>query len=281
MDVLGISEDSAKSLAKELSNMPAPQALLEITRQLESGGASRAQISFVLESLGSDLTKLIPLLENGGEAWKELSDEFARSTSQFNLTKEMTNDLRELATEFGLVESTANKAVTFFSAQFAPAITSTLESIRDLMGQDGATSAIKNATVSIVEFGVFALDVLGPVVSVVQTLLDGLNKIGTAISVVVSGVSGFGGALLAGADVGQAADIAAEIENEARDRGIRREQAIQDIGGGVGSGIDQLTQTLLSLKASIDRGNAQQEQTSIQTTKISQNNRCALQAQGL
>jgi hypothetical protein len=277
MDITGMSKTAAQALAKELGNMPAPDALLEITRMLEGAGADRSQISFVLESLGSDLTKLIPLLENGGEEINTLGREFDKATKNFAMTPKMTDDLAEFATKFNLLTEQGTQATDFFGATFAPVMESVADTLIKALGSEGAQTVIENVTLAIIDFGIAATMAFETVLPWVERLLDGLNKIGTAISVVVSGIGGFGGALLGGASLDEAADIAAEIEREARDRGVERERAIGELGGISEKGLQDLNSVLVSLKASIEKGNSQQVQTATQVNKATSNNKQARQ----
>ena len=65
-DVIGLSKDEAIKFANELSSLTAPQAIQEITNQLEISGATSAQTTFVMESLGNELSRLNPLFKDNG-----------------------------------------------------------------------------------------------------------------------------------------------------------------------------------------------------------------------
>ncbi len=272
-DIMKLSKDGAKDLARELGSMPAPQALLQITSMLEGAGINRADMSFALESLGSDLTKLLPLLSDGGKEWANINAQFTKATSTFALTAEQSGDLLELGEAFDLLSVSASAAATFFSAQFGPAITSVMTELTDVMGEKGFRAELQNASVAMLEFGVFALQALEPIVFIVEKLLLGLNLIGTSVATVIAGVSGTAGALFAGSSIDEARDISSRLSGEALDRGVRREEAISDIGGGISGGIEGLTSTLQSLQRTIERSSTQQNQTAVQTNKLSQRNR--------
>lgn len=257
-DVMKITDKEARSLAVTLSGMPAPQALLEITKMMEANNVSRSQMSFVLESLGSDLTKLLPLLRDNGKEWASLSGQFDKATSKFALSTKMTSDLEDLSNSFDLTYASASAVSDYFSATLAPAITSSIDAITGALSEEGFEGSVKNASVALVEFGIFALDVLRPVVSVVQTLLDGFNQIGTSISMTVSAIGAFTGGIVGGASLDQAVGFAAEERDAAQDRGIAREKAISDIGGGATSGIDSLRSTLEKLTSEIEKSNSNQ-----------------------
>ncbi|MEQ1227965.1 phage tail tape measure protein [Acinetobacter junii] len=60
----------AKKLVDEMSKMDGVTGLQTYVDKLEEAGVNQQQMSFYLESMGNDLTKLAPLLMNGGELWK-------------------------------------------------------------------------------------------------------------------------------------------------------------------------------------------------------------------
>lgn len=63
--------EGAKKLAEEMSKMDGVAALQTYVDKLEEAGVNQQQMSFYLESMGSDLTKIAPLLVNGGQLWKD------------------------------------------------------------------------------------------------------------------------------------------------------------------------------------------------------------------
>ncbi|EMN1780004.1 phage tail protein [Acinetobacter baumannii] len=65
------SAEGAKKLAEEMSKMDGVEALQTYVDKLEEAGVNQQQMSFYLESMGSDLTGLIPILQDGGKLWKE------------------------------------------------------------------------------------------------------------------------------------------------------------------------------------------------------------------
>lgn len=64
----------AKKLAEEMSKMDGAAALQTYVDKLEEAGVNQQQMSFYLESMGSDLTTLAPVLMNGGKLWKEYQE---------------------------------------------------------------------------------------------------------------------------------------------------------------------------------------------------------------
>ena len=66
--------DGAKKLAEEMAKMDGVTALQTYVDKLEEAGVNQQEMSFYLESMGSDLTALIPILENGGKLWKDYQE---------------------------------------------------------------------------------------------------------------------------------------------------------------------------------------------------------------
>uniref|UniRef100_UPI0013A6CB14 transglycosylase SLT domain-containing protein n=1 Tax=Acinetobacter sp. CFCC 10889 TaxID=1775557 RepID=UPI0013A6CB14 len=69
----------AKNLILQMQKLSGPQALQLYIDKLEEAGVTHQQMSFYLESMGSDLTNLIPLFANGGEAAKIYGDAAERA----------------------------------------------------------------------------------------------------------------------------------------------------------------------------------------------------------
>lgn len=76
-DAIAMSAEEARDFAKSMIGMGGQEILQTMTNKMQEHGASVEQVSFALEGMASDLTKLIPLFtENGKEA-----DRLARAFS--------------------------------------------------------------------------------------------------------------------------------------------------------------------------------------------------------
>lgn len=99
--------------AEQFRKLSGPEALQLYVDSLQKAGLSQEQMSFYLESMASDTTALIPLLQNGGKAMQEFGDR-ADATGRVisdNLIKqsmEFQKNLRELT---GLLQGFANNIV--------------------------------------------------------------------------------------------------------------------------------------------------------------------------
>lgn len=69
---IGITADHFKGLS-------GPEALQLYYNSLEKANLSSQDMTFYMEAIASDATALIPLLENGGKAWKGFADEAERA----------------------------------------------------------------------------------------------------------------------------------------------------------------------------------------------------------
>jgi len=63
--------EGAKKLAEQMSKMDGVSALQLYVDKLQEAGLNQQQMSFYLENMGNDFTKLAPLLINGGALWKD------------------------------------------------------------------------------------------------------------------------------------------------------------------------------------------------------------------
>lgn len=65
--------------AEAFRNLSGPQALQLYYNSLQKAGLSQQEMSWYLETMGSDLTQLMPLLQNNGKAMSELGDKAERT----------------------------------------------------------------------------------------------------------------------------------------------------------------------------------------------------------
>ncbi|MWC17517.1 phage tail tape measure protein [Acinetobacter johnsonii] len=100
----------AKKLAEEMSKMDGIDALQTYVDKLEEAGVNQKEMSFYLESMGSDLTALAPLLEDGGKLWKDYQkamEDAGVTTSEDAIQKsiELAAQQESLQMRFGALKS--------------------------------------------------------------------------------------------------------------------------------------------------------------------------------
>lgn len=71
--------EESKKLALAMQKTSGPEALQLYVNALEKAGVSHEQMSFYVENMGNDLTKLLPLLYNNGEGMKGWADAAERA----------------------------------------------------------------------------------------------------------------------------------------------------------------------------------------------------------
>jgi len=133
-----IFEKVIKPLGKtreELTKIGPGGILLLVAEGLEKIGANGQETTFVLEALANDATLLVPLLENNGEALREIS--LAIEEKGLLLTETEVEALREANKQLSEIEVTVGNIFTktkgFLAAAFFPK--ETTKSVEDLVNQ--------------------------------------------------------------------------------------------------------------------------------------------------
>lgn len=136
-DTVGMSTADAQKFANGIQHLSGREVLLELTKRMEAAGASGAQMTFVLESMGSDASRLLPLLINNGKALKEMEKRFDKTGTSMEMTQEKMEKLSKMSGAFDAVNGAISAMGTTLMTQFAPFFT---------RWADGAISLIKQLT---------------------------------------------------------------------------------------------------------------------------------------
>ena len=142
-DVMKLSAREAQLAALEFEKLSGDQVLKEVVRNLEAAGVSGGRVSFVLESLGNDATKLIPLLTKNSAELERLTSGFNSLNNQLSISAAESGDLKKVSETFDLLSGTATQAKIAISSRLAPAISETFTDI---------TKLIPPATKALIEF---------------------------------------------------------------------------------------------------------------------------------
>lgn len=116
-DAMGYSKKQAMDFANALKGSDATTVLQTIVNTMEGAGISAEQMSHALEGLGSEATRLIPLLTDGGKAMKELRTDF--NETAVVLTDTDISKLGELGTQFSSLYDTFKGTVGKISVAYA------------------------------------------------------------------------------------------------------------------------------------------------------------------
>jgi len=126
-DVMKLTEKDALSLANEFENMSGDQVLKAMVRQMEDAGVSTQKMSFALEGMASDTTRLIPLLKDGGNQADLLGKKF--DEINIELSDEERQQFKDLADNVDLAQGAFVNFINNAIAPFLPAVNKAAESL--------------------------------------------------------------------------------------------------------------------------------------------------------
>jgi hypothetical protein len=132
-DVMGMSKQQARETAKEFQHLAGPEVVQRMVTEMENAGATASQMTFVLESMGNDLSLLAPLFRDNGKELGEMTKRFKAANDQLKITNVQQQGLKELDTTFDLMTKTMGNAVTAISATIAPTLNSFFGSVIEVV----------------------------------------------------------------------------------------------------------------------------------------------------
>ena len=120
IETMGLTREEGVKLANEFQNLSGQEVLQEMVARMQDADKSTQQMSFALESMASDTTRLIPLLKDGGKAFEELADK----ASKFNveLSEEEKQQFKDLAGNVDLAQQAFFNWINNGIAPFLPLI---------------------------------------------------------------------------------------------------------------------------------------------------------------
>jgi hypothetical protein len=166
---VGVTADMFRGLS-------GPQALQLFIDSLERAGLSQAEMTFYLEAMSSDLTALLPLLQNGGAGFDELAERAERLG--IVLSEDQTSAITEMNNALRLVYQTFEGIIGQVVANLAPAVTAIAEEFLQFvegyngLGEGGGGTALAD--------------------SITMALLDGAEYLAVVFDTAVQYLTGFG-----------------------------------------------------------------------------------------
>jgi len=121
-DVLKLTADEASKTAKEFQFLSGPEVIKRMVAEMEKANIPAAQLTFVLESMGNDLSKLQPLFTNNAAELNRLAGGFRALNSELVITTQQSDELRLVSENFDLMAGTASAASLAISASLAPVL---------------------------------------------------------------------------------------------------------------------------------------------------------------
>lgn len=152
--------------AEAFRNLSGPQALQLYYDSLEKANLNQQQMTFYMEAMASDSTRLIPLLRNGGQ---ELDNQ-AEAARELGLVLSDLDvaQLAQLATSTGTLEDIARGAAHQFGAALAPYIQVVSDRMTDAARATGGFRAESESAITV------ALKGFGWLGDVVKAFFTGL-----------------------------------------------------------------------------------------------------------
>ncbi len=111
-NAMGMTKGELTLFAKEIDGLTGQQLLQRMVDDMEEAGVSASQMSFALEGMASEATRMIPALENNGKAINELSTEYIKFNAAFSLNEEDIERYATLNRNFDLFLDTATNGIT-------------------------------------------------------------------------------------------------------------------------------------------------------------------------
>ena len=109
-DVMGYTKEQTLAFAQSVEGLSGRDVLVEMVRQLEEGGKSTEQMSFALEGMANDMTKLLPLLTNGASELDRLESKM--SAVQNPLSEDDIRKFRDFNESIDLVSGSFQNMMT-------------------------------------------------------------------------------------------------------------------------------------------------------------------------
>jgi hypothetical protein len=121
-DVMKLSKDEARAAANEFEGLSSQEILGKMVSRMEDASVSGDKMTFVLESLGNDASRLIPLFSNNSRELTDLKKRFDDVNNSLQITGTQAAALQDVSNTFTLLTSSAGNATTAISATLAPVL---------------------------------------------------------------------------------------------------------------------------------------------------------------
>jgi hypothetical protein len=128
-NVMNLTQEQALALAREFETLSGDQVLQRMVNMMQDAGKSAQTMSFALEGMASDATRLIPVLLDNGKAAEELKKRF--DEINIPLSEEEKQQFVELAGNVDLAQSSFVNFLNNAISPFLPAINAAGEALAD------------------------------------------------------------------------------------------------------------------------------------------------------
>ncbi|MBG7617707.1 MAG: hypothetical protein IZT57_04990, partial [Chloroflexi bacterium] len=133
VDVMKLSKDEARAAAREFEGLSSQEILGTMVSRMEDASVSGDKMTFVLESLGNDASRLIPLFKGNSKELLELKKRFNDVNDSLQITGTQAAALQDVSNTFTLMTSSMGNASTAISATLAPVFDDFFNDIIDIV----------------------------------------------------------------------------------------------------------------------------------------------------
>jgi hypothetical protein len=149
IDVMKISKDEARAAAMEFEGLGSQEILGTMVSRMEAANVTGDKMTFVLESMANDLSKLQPLFTNNSKELNTLKERFKSVNEELQITGSQVEQLKEVSKSYELMTAQLGNAATAISATLAPVMDDFFNDV---------ISVVPEATQTIIDFANSFLD---------------------------------------------------------------------------------------------------------------------------
>ena len=160
-DVIKLTKEEARATAIEFQALSSPEVIGRMVSEMEKAGVSGDKMTFVLESMGNDLSKLTPLFINNSTELERLQKRFDDLNGSLLITSSQADELKKVSQTYDDMTTQIGNATTAISATLAPVMDDFFNDVIDVVPQ---------ATQTIIDFINSFLDAEN------ITTISGINK---------------------------------------------------------------------------------------------------------
>lgn len=179
--------------AEQFRNLSGPDALQLYVSSLEKANLTQAEMTFYMEALGNDSTALLPLLQNNGQAMKQLGDEAERTG--LILSEETLEATRKARGDMGKFKQALEVVTVQIGAALVPVLQSLVPVLIDvvvpaaksfadvLSGMVAAFNALPQPVQSMIVKLVGLAAAIGPLLMIVGKVISLIGALSKAFAV--------------------------------------------------------------------------------------------------
>ena len=132
-NVMGMTTEQLTAYAKEVEGLSGQQLLQRVVSDMEDAGISASQMSFALEGLASEATRMIPALTDNGKAVRDLEKDYDSFNAALALDDKEIEQYARLNKEFDLLFDTIGNRATKVMAPFAEILSEMARDVTEMI----------------------------------------------------------------------------------------------------------------------------------------------------